>query len=133
MNDSDGWNSILTHLRDNASARAVYGEPIETQGRTVVPVAKVWYGFGGGAGPEVEEGGPETAAQTRGEVEEGVERREAYSGGSGGGGGVRAVPTGVVEITDDGTRFVSFSSGKKLALVAAVCLLVGYLFGRRSG
>lgn len=133
MNDSDGWSSILTRLQDNASVRTVYGEPIETQGRTVVPVAKIWYGFGGGAGLEVEEGEPEAKAETEGEVTEEVQRREAYSGGSGGGGGVRALPAGVVEITDDGTRFVPFSSGKKLALVAAVCLLVGYLFGRRNG
>ena len=33
-----------------ADARAIYGSPIERNGTTVIPVAKVRYGFGGGSG-----------------------------------------------------------------------------------
>ena len=44
---------ILQSLRESiltANVKAVYGEPIAAQGKTVIPVAKIIYGYGGGAG-----------------------------------------------------------------------------------
>ena len=44
---------ILQSLKESiltANVKAVYGEPIAAQGKTVIPVAKLIYGFGGGAG-----------------------------------------------------------------------------------
>ena len=44
---------ILQSLKESiltANVKAVYGEPIAAQGKTVNPVAKIIYGFGGGAG-----------------------------------------------------------------------------------
>ena len=38
--------SILTQ----ANVKAVYGEPIAAEGKTVVPVARIIYGYGAGAG-----------------------------------------------------------------------------------
>jgi hypothetical protein len=34
----------------HASAKAVYAEPVERDGVTIIPVAKVRWGFGGGSG-----------------------------------------------------------------------------------
>jgi uncharacterized spore protein YtfJ len=33
--------------------KAIYGEPISAHGKTVVPVAKIMYGYGAGAGTGV--------------------------------------------------------------------------------
>src|ERR1700740_2440377 len=44
---------ILQSLKESiltANVKAVYGEPIAAQGKTVIPIAKLIYGFGGGAG-----------------------------------------------------------------------------------
>ena len=41
---------LADRLRANASAKAVYAEPVEHDGVTVIPVAKVRWGFGGGTG-----------------------------------------------------------------------------------
>ncbi len=57
-----------------ASVKAVFGEPVERDGVTVIPVAKVSWGFGGGGGGEGEEEG------------------------HGGGGGASAAPQGFIEI-----------------------------------
>jgi uncharacterized spore protein YtfJ len=62
--------------------KALYGEPISAHGKTVIPVAKIMYGYGAGAGTW------------------GVGDSSARGGGGGGGGGVRAIPVGVVEISD---------------------------------
>lgn len=45
--------AILQSLKESivaANVKAVYGEPVAAQGRTIIPVAKIIYGYGGGAG-----------------------------------------------------------------------------------
>jgi uncharacterized spore protein YtfJ len=93
-------DSVVTHT----DVKALYGEPIEAQGKTIIPVAKIMYGFGAGAG----------------------NARGQENSGGGGGGGVRALPLGVVEVTPERTRFVAISDRRKLAAAA----LGGMIFGR---
>lgn len=69
-----------------AGVQAVFGEPVQQGGRTVIPVARVRWGFGGGGG--------HSDAAPRGPAS-----------GSGGGGGVAADPIGYVEIGSDGAAF----------------------------
>jgi len=46
--------ALLQSLKESfvtqANVKAVYGEPITARGKTVVPVAKIIYGYGAGAG-----------------------------------------------------------------------------------
>lgn len=93
----------------NFTVRRVYGEPVETQGKTIVPIAQVGFGFGGGAGRHEKDG----------EVAEGEE-----SGGGGGGGGF-ARPYGVLEVTPQETKLIRFADGRRM--IGAVAL--GFLFG----
>jgi uncharacterized spore protein YtfJ len=69
-----------------ATVQAVFGEPVRQADLTVVPVARVRWGFGGGGGSS--DGTPTGAAS-----------------GSGGGGGVAADPIGYLEITAGGATF----------------------------
>lgn len=105
-----GVQELLQSLNDrvaaSANARSVYGEPVETRDRTIIPVARVQYGFGGGVGHE--------------------EEKE----GSGGGGCVRAKPVGVVEVDDQGTRFVPIIDATSLAAAVGLGLVVGLLMRR---
>jgi uncharacterized spore protein YtfJ len=77
---------LAERIGARASVTAVFGEPVERGDLTVIPVARVRWGFGGGTGT----GGD--AAGSSGE-------------GSGGGGGVAADPVGFVEIGPDGATF----------------------------
>ena len=49
-----GSLALLQSLKDSvlgqASVKAIYGEPISAHGKTVIPVAKIIYGYGAGAG-----------------------------------------------------------------------------------
>lgn len=87
-----------------ASVRAVFGEPVERDGITVIPVARVRWGFGGGAGS-----GPVAMGPGRGDAFGPTGAAEdARSGfGSGGGGGATADPIGYLEIGPDGAAFRS--------------------------
>ena len=104
------FEAIAERLRSSAHVRTVYGEPVETQSKTVIPVSKVRYAFGGGPAQFGAEGGVEAAA--------------------GGGGAVQAEPMGVFEVTDAGTHFVPVEDSKVVVGALVVGLLVGMVIGR---
>lgn len=108
-----GSLALLQSLKESvlgqASVKAIYGEPISAHEKTVIPVAKIMYGFGAGAGT----GG--VGEKNRGE-------------GGGGGGGVRAVPIGVIEVSKQQTRFVPITDKKKLSGVLLAGMVIGMLW-----
>ncbi len=111
-------------LLSNATVKSVYGDPVTFADRTIVPVARVAYGFGGGFGSRLKAG---QNAVVTGDVTPRAPGDEA----GGGGGGVAAMPLGVVEITPTRTRFIRFGEGRRLAAAAAIGLAAGIWFGRR--
>ena len=101
----DGFvERIAERVGASANVRAVFGEPIERDGITVIPVARVRWGFGGGAGRGPIAVGPGTdtegAATARG-IDQGLSGM-----GTGGGGGATADPVGYLEIGPDGVSFI---------------------------
>lgn len=104
----DSIRSAIDELSENASVQRVYGDPIDVEGKTIIPVARAGYGFGGGFGS-----GPETGE------------------GGGGGGGVKTTPVGVIEITETETRFVRLRDWKRLLLAVGAGVALGVLLGRR--
>ena len=90
----------------------VYGDPITVGDKTILPVAKIRYGFGAGSGSG---SGVKNGAEQRGE-------------GGGGGGGLIALPLGVVEVTASATRFVPIRSGWSWMAAAGIGAVVGLLF-----
>ncbi len=73
----------------HAGTHAIFGEAVEHDGVTVIPVGKVRFGFGGGSGRGGDESGD----------------KEDYGEGSGGGGGATASPLGFIEIRDGRAEF----------------------------
>ena len=107
----DILKGISERLEGAANVRTVYGEPIVAEGKTIIPVAKVRYGFGGGFG---EDKGSEDAGQ-----------------GGGGGGGVEVTAVGILEITAEGTRYVSFEDRNRLIKAGlAIGLIAMFILGR---
>ncbi len=140
MTASDLVERISDRLGSTATVKTVYGEPIHANGKTVVPIAKVAYGFGAGFGSghgkhlgDHEAASHEAGAQERHQdgVHDGNHARHGEGGG--GGGGVRAFPAGALEITDAGTRFVPFTDVRPLAFAFAAGALIGALILRKRG
>ncbi len=115
MNATDMLQKIGDSLGTTATVRSVFGEPIHAEGKTVVPVAKIAYGFGAGGGAKP--GKSDTPGAT--------------TEGGGGGGGVRAFPAGALEITPTHTRFIPFADPRWLAGAFAAGALLGRLIGHR--
>jgi uncharacterized spore protein YtfJ len=78
-----------------ARAATVFGEPVERDGVTVIPVAKARWGFGGGAGQRKVEGGGKQADGAGGK----------QADGAGGGGGAQVTPIGFIEIKNNEANF----------------------------
>src|SRR5262249_13132115 len=79
-------NNVVEHLAErlgSADARTVFGAPVERDGTTVIPVARIRYGFGGGSGAKAAEG----------------------QRGGGAGGGANIAPVGYIEMRDGAVRF----------------------------
>lgn len=104
--------SLAERLGASAHVRNVYGEPITSGDKTIIPVATVAYGFGGGTGK-----GKPGAEETR--------------EGGGAGGGMRAQPAGVIEVTPGRTRFVPATQTRPLAAAALAGFVMGCLYARR--
>jgi uncharacterized spore protein YtfJ len=100
--------SIGERLQSSGTVKNVFGDPIVAEGKTIVPVASVKYGFGAGGGG--------STTQDR--------------AGGGGGGGMKTEPVGVLEITATGTRFIYFIDPKRLALTIAAGFMLGMMFSR---
>ncbi len=83
------FERVMERMGGRAHVTAVFGEPIERGGVTVIPVARLRWFFGAGSGSGPAQGG------------EGA----AMGEGSGGGGGGGAEPVGYVEIGPSGTTF----------------------------
>jgi uncharacterized spore protein YtfJ len=112
-----GSLAILQSLKESvlgqASVKAIYGEPISAQGKTVIPVARIMYAYGAGAGAG------------------GVGDTSARGEGGGGGGGGRAIPVGVIEINDQQTRFVPITDRTKLTGAVLAGIGLGMWLGWR--
>jgi uncharacterized spore protein YtfJ len=102
----------LADLREKANVNAVFGQPVTTEGRTVIPVARVAYGFRMGAGG--------TTVTAEAATEEAAEEAADDSSGAGGGGGALAHPLAVVEVTSEGTWVKPVVDEQKVALAAGL-------------
>jgi len=114
MSAQQRFNSIIDHLQSSATVKTVYGEAIEVKGKTIIPVARVGYFFGmRSCDKQLEKKEPnESACESMG-------------------GGLSVRPAGVLEITQEETRFVPIGLGRKLAGALTLGLLLGIVFASR--
>lgn len=92
---------LAAALGARASVAAAFGQPVQSQGVTVIPVAKVGFGFGGG-------------------ISKGGER-------GGGTGGASAAPFGYIEVKDGNAAFKPIRRPLTDLLLPVALLLAGSL------
>jgi uncharacterized spore protein YtfJ len=87
---------------DRVQVSTAFGEPVEREGITVIPVAKARFGFGGGGGAGA---------------------REGEGSGAGGGGGASVSPVGYIEVRDGTAQFKRITSPVDLLVLVAAASL----------
>lgn len=114
MNVQEIIQTISDRVGSSANVKTIYGDPYDKDGKTIIPVAKVAYGFGSGFG-------------------KGFKDKEGEGGeGGGGGGAVMTRPVGFIEITSENSHFVPINAMPKLVGIGFAAMCLGYLFGRWS-
>ena len=103
------FQELFRSLVNQAGAKSVFADPISSEGRTIVPVAKVRCGFGGGSG-----------------------KKPGEKGEGGGGGGFVSKLLGYIEVSTQGTRFVPIIDPLDVALAVGVAMCLVWLLVRRS-
>jgi uncharacterized spore protein YtfJ len=93
----EDFTKRFAHMQETAGARIVFGEPVQAEGRTIIPVAHVVYAFGLGMGAGGEQDG-------------------ASGQGGGGGGGMRVRPVAIIEITGEQTKMTPVVDATRVAL-----------------
>ncbi len=109
----DRFSKLVEALGGTASAHAVFGAPIERDGVTVVPVARVRYGVGGGGG------------RGQGRKKRGADGAQQV--GYGQGGGLQAAPVGYIEIRGGQATYRRIADPVRPLAVALLFPLVGVL------
>lgn len=87
------FDRLASHIGGRADARAIFAPPVTKDGVTVIPVGRVFGGFGFGAGSGAGVNDPNAAESV------------SAGQGMGGGGGFGATPVGFIEIDRNGARF----------------------------
>lgn len=95
---------IAEKLGSAANVTRLYGEPVERNGVTVIPVSKAMYGFGGGGGTK--------------------------AGEEGSGDGLMLTPVGYIEIKDGKSRFRTIRNPQTLIRIIAVSRMFTLLTAR---
>jgi uncharacterized spore protein YtfJ len=99
----------IENMMKKLNVSAVFGEPVREGNTTVIPVAKVFYGFGYGSGyGRGGKPGAEESQEPQPDAGEG--------GGSGGGAGGQAKPMGFVRIDAEGVRYEPFVDPTRISI-----------------
>ena len=97
---------LAEKLGASSAVKTIYGDPIDRGDVTIIPVAKVLYGFGGGEGDR------------------------NGQGGAGGGGGVKVTPIGYIEVKNGESKFRPIRNSAMTIALAVVGGVAGILLVR---
>jgi uncharacterized spore protein YtfJ len=113
----DAMLNRIGQVHERATVKTVFGEPYQLDSRTIIPIARVAYGFGfgGGRADGKAAAGDEGAATQWGETRrrapgagtdaaDGTDAIPGFGVGGGGGAGVSVRPVAVLEMTGGETK-----------------------------
>ena len=123
MESPEFLEPLVDRLHSTGKAETVFGASREERGRTIVPVARVSYGFGGGFGKA---GNRKTQSKPKIGEARADDKEPQADEGVGGGAGINVTPVGVFEVTEAGARFLPIAKSR---VVAVSTFLAGVLLG----
>ncbi len=106
--------SIVSHLENMVQAKTVIGEPIESNGKTIIPLMSVRVGFGAGGG-------------------EGNAPQQGVGKGEGGGAGLSVTPTALLIVDENGAQVYSLSQKSGMAKIVELVPEIMAKMGKDGG
>ena len=115
---------LVDRLQSAGRTETIFGPSRQERDRTIVPVGRVSFGFGGGSGSAA------SKKNKKGQTTPATDGNLPADEGTGGGGGVSVTPVGVFEVTEAGTRFLPITKSKVAVGTFLAGLLLGLALGR---
>ncbi|WP_276623778.1 GerW family sporulation protein [Syntrophomonas wolfei] len=110
----DNIEALVSHLENMVQAKTVVGEPIQSNGKTVIPLLSVRVGFGSGGG-------------------EGNAPQQGVGKGEGGGAGLSISPTALLIIDENEVQVYSLSQKGSLEKLLQLVPEAMAKMGRHGG
>lgn len=101
----------LSTIPEESGASACFGAPVERDGHTIIPVARVAFGYGAGFGRGIAKHGGDLA-EARGEANEGE--------GGGGGGGGSSTPVAIIDMSAADVRIEPILDQTRISVAGMV-------------
>ena len=108
----------VTGIPKELGAAACFGDPVEREGHTLIPVARVQFGYGLGFG-----GGMDSHVSPSGNGTDETAGSEGGGGGGGGGGG-SSTPVAIIDVSDTGVDIKAIED--KTRIVLGALMLAGW-------
>ena len=149
MNFSEIISSIMDNMRSAGGVEVAFGNPHTINDLTIIPVAKVSYGFGAGGGKSGQDklkmqkssNGIEPTENKEPESPEVVKQDEKKAQGNGksednfgggGGGGMKTQPIGVFVVHKEQVRFMPVITVKEVSVAVGLLLLTLWRIFRKK-
>lgn len=129
MENGSFIEKLASQFGQSASVKNVYGEPVQAGDKTIIPVAQIAFGLGGGYGQGNNNKRPNLPADNTNGASN--EKEDNIGHGAGGGGGLYARPKGVYEITANSTRFIPANSTRQILMGIAIGFLIKAWFFKK--
>jgi uncharacterized spore protein YtfJ len=131
-------NEVIAKLKKFGGVELSFGNAQTLGDLTIIPVAKVSYGFGGGSGTankgKKKKAKIHTIDETSEEMIEAApaEKPKEEATGMGGGGGMQTSPVGIFVFKKDKIRFYPTLSFKETAITIAILIIMLWRLIRRK-
>jgi len=116
-------DSIFARMREllhnGAGAKFSFGNPVSVGDLSILPVARVVFGFGGGGGKS-----PAKKKKQQDDTDDTVATEANENFGGGGGGGIKTEPVGIYTIKGDKVKFYPIVSVREVLAIFGVVILL---------
>jgi uncharacterized spore protein YtfJ len=113
----------VSSIPQELGAAACFGEPVDKEGHTLIPVARVNFGYGLGFG-----GGTSTGVSPSSDGSEDSTKSEGGAGGGGGGGG-SSTPVAVIDVSASGVRIEPIEDKTRIAMAGITMIAWNVFWG----
>ena len=127
MNLEDKVKEVMEKFKNTANVKAVFGEPYEKDGVTIIPVAKVFMSGGGGMMGKMFGKMKGTKDETGKEEVKTDEMGKGKDMPSGWGGFVKSMPAGYIKVKEGTAEYVEIWDKNKMMMMGG--MVIAGMFG----